>query len=149
MFQFIFGLEQDQKRVARGGSWIIDNKVIILQKWREDIEMEDGNFNYTNIWVQVWNLPICWLSKERGRQIGLVFEEVLDVVVTQTGRHSLQRCRFEAILGKGKSESQYGAWLRVNEEKKTGQKGSENKNIAEKVVIEKGKEREVRVKGNK
>lgn len=58
---------------------------MVLKEWSEGIEDDPKAFNVAPLWVQVWNLPVHWLSKDVGRKIGLVFQGIREVIIPQTG----------------------------------------------------------------
>lgn len=85
MFQFYIQSGEDRDRILEGGPWIMDNQMLVLRYWYDGIEDDEAAFNKAQLWVQVWNLPVHWISKEAGRKIGAVFLEVKDVIVPQVG----------------------------------------------------------------
>ena len=70
LYQFLIPEEETQERIMNGGLWILDNQLIVLSKWYEGIEDDPNAFRLTLLWVQMWNLPVHWLSKEMGKKIG-------------------------------------------------------------------------------
>ena len=73
LFQFILSKENDRDRIAKGGPWILDNQLMVVNMWYEGIEDDEKAFKLAPFWVQVWNLPIHWISKDVGKKIGSVF----------------------------------------------------------------------------
>ncbi|XP_027177917.1 uncharacterized protein LOC113777071 [Coffea eugenioides] len=63
----------------------MDSQILVLNRWFEGIEEDESAFNEAPLWVQVWNLPVHWMSKEVGRKIGVVFNGVKEVIIPQTG----------------------------------------------------------------
>ena len=63
----------------------MDNQILVLNRWSEGIDENYGAFVTTPLWVQIWNLPVHWLSKEVGRKIGAVFKDIKDVVISHIG----------------------------------------------------------------
>ena len=84
-FQFILPGENDRERVMNGGPWILDNQMLVLNRWYEGIEEDETAFKLAPIWVQVWNLPVHWMSKEVGKKIASVFQETKEVIIPQGG----------------------------------------------------------------
>nr|XP_027067674.1 uncharacterized protein LOC113693318 [Coffea arabica] len=76
---------EDKDRIVEGGPWVIDNQMLVLRRWVEGIEDDYKAFVTAPLWVQLWNLPVHWLSREIGRKIGGVFKEVREVVIPQAG----------------------------------------------------------------
>lgn len=57
----------------------------MLSTWEEGIEESTEACRFAPLWVQVWNLPIHWVSKDVGRKIGMVFKEVKEVLISHSG----------------------------------------------------------------
>ncbi|KAL3525426.1 hypothetical protein ACH5RR_013798 [Cinchona calisaya] len=53
LFQFIFSKAEDKERILRGKSWLIDNQLLLVKNWSEDVENSKLTFNNTQIWVQI------------------------------------------------------------------------------------------------
>lgn len=91
LFQFHFETEQDRIKVLMGGPWVMDNQLIVLKEWEEGIEKKMESFNRAFIWVQIWNMPIHWLSRAAGFKVGKIFKSVRDVILPvgggKNGRH--------------------------------------------------------------
>ncbi|XP_027155796.1 uncharacterized protein LOC113756236 [Coffea eugenioides] len=85
LFQFNIPNPDDKVRIAEGGPWMIDNQMLVLNRWSAGIEENYKAFLNTPLWVQVWTLSVHWLSKEVGRKIGAVFKEVKEMVIPQSG----------------------------------------------------------------
>nr|XP_027090415.1 uncharacterized protein LOC113711449 [Coffea arabica] len=81
LFQFFIPDVENRTRILNGGPWLIDNQILVLNRWEAGIEENTEAFRFAPLWVQVWNLPIHWISKEVGRKIGKVFEEVKEVLI--------------------------------------------------------------------
>ncbi|KAL3530648.1 hypothetical protein ACH5RR_009970 [Cinchona calisaya] len=91
LFQFSFKNKEEMTRVFNGRPWIIDNQLIVLNQWKENIEYDKDVFNFSPIWIQVWDLPLHWLSKEVRSIIGGTAGEVLEVLLSESwgkkGKH--------------------------------------------------------------
>nr|XP_027093749.1 uncharacterized protein LOC113714153 [Coffea arabica] len=98
LFQFNIPNLEDKKRVVEGGPWLIDNQVLVLRRWSERIEENYGAFVTAPIWVQLWNLPVHWLTKEVGRKIGAAFKEVKEVIIPQTGGKGGRHLKLLALV---------------------------------------------------
>ena len=85
MFQFTFVQKSDLERALNDEPWIYDGQPLILVKWTEGIEDEQNAFDKCRIWVQVWNLPLHWITKEVGRKMGGIFNEVIEVITREVG----------------------------------------------------------------
>nr|XP_027083817.1 uncharacterized protein LOC113706127 [Coffea arabica] len=85
LFQFFIPDAESRLRILGGRPWLIDSQILVLNRWEAGIEENTEAFKYAPLWVQVWNLPIHWLSKEVGRKIGKVFREVKEVLISHSG----------------------------------------------------------------
>ncbi|XP_071906103.1 uncharacterized protein [Coffea arabica] len=85
LFQFLIPELESRERILNGGPWVMDNQILVLNKWEASIEENSEAFKFAPLWVQVWNLPIHWISKDVGRKIGMVFKEVKDVIIPYSG----------------------------------------------------------------
>ncbi|XP_027158449.1 uncharacterized protein LOC113760073 [Coffea eugenioides] len=85
LFQFNLPNPGDREKILERGPWVIDNQMLVVNRWMEGIEGNMEAFKLAPMWVQVWNLPIHWITKEIGRKIGAVFHQVKDVIIPQMG----------------------------------------------------------------
>lgn len=86
MFQFVFfANRQDMMKVLNGKAWTFDAQFIVLKQWREDMDFFSEKFNKIHIWIQVWNLPPHWISRETGLRFKHIFSDVLDVLIPEGG----------------------------------------------------------------
>ena len=76
----------------------MDNQILVLNRWSKGIEDNYGAFVIAPLWVQIWNLPVHWLSKEVGRKIGAVFKEVKEVIVPQAGGKEGRHLKMLALV---------------------------------------------------
>lgn len=76
LFQFIFENHEDKGKILKGGAWLYDNQLLILKEWKERIEEDITTFTTSDFRIQVWNLPLHWLTKEIGKKIGARFSKV-------------------------------------------------------------------------
>lgn len=63
IFQFIFSSKDDRQKVVNGRSWTFDGYFLVLRYWEEGQEKCMDAFRFTQIWVQVWEIPNNWISK--------------------------------------------------------------------------------------
>ncbi|XP_027124362.1 uncharacterized protein LOC113769357 [Coffea eugenioides] len=91
VFQFQFEREEDREKVLAGDPWILDNQVLVVREWCASFEKKVESFRYTNFWVQIWNLPVHWMSNAAGKKIGGVFRKVKEIMLPpgggKEGRH--------------------------------------------------------------
>ncbi|CAA0819552.1 Unknown protein, partial [Striga hermonthica] len=97
-FQFIFQSREDKQKVANGINWSFENQYLVLKEWQHGISSKHSYFQDLNIWVQVTNTPINWLSTEVGLKIGKVFKNVKNVVLANAGNHGGKYLRLLVIV---------------------------------------------------
>nr|XP_027126119.1 uncharacterized protein LOC113742485 [Coffea arabica] len=73
------------EKALYGGPWVIDNQLLVIKKWEARIERKMEVFNSAYLWVQIWNLPIHWMSKAVGFKIGDIFKSVREVIIPSSG----------------------------------------------------------------
>ena len=76
---FKFACEGDNKRILELGPWNIEGFPLILKQWQNNLAIEDMDFSSIQLWIQVHDLPIEYMSKENAEKIGALVGEVLDV----------------------------------------------------------------------
>ncbi|CAA0815833.1 Unknown protein, partial [Striga hermonthica] len=81
-FQFIFANVADLQKVEGGTNWIFENQFLILRRWEPGMNSSAKCFSELNLWVQVHNVPLNWMTAEVGLKIGQIFKDVSNVVVT-------------------------------------------------------------------
>ncbi|XP_072066652.1 uncharacterized protein At4g02000-like [Arachis hypogaea] len=79
LFQFFFANEMDVLRIEKGAPWLFKNYILNLRRWRQGVAIEEKEFAYVSIWIQLWGLPEYCKIKELGRKVGGALGEVLDV----------------------------------------------------------------------
>ena len=98
IFQFNIPSLVDKERIIEGGPWVMDNQLLVLNRWKEGIEEDYRAFMTAPLWVQLWNLPVHWLSKEVGNKIGVVFKEVREVLIPQNGGKDGRHLKILALV---------------------------------------------------
>ncbi|CAA0822586.1 Unknown protein, partial [Striga hermonthica] len=86
-FQFLFQNKEDKERVAKGTNWNFDNQYLILTEWFYGLSINHPIFQEVSFWVQVYNIPLNWLSTAVGLKLGSVFKKLKNVVVVGAGSH--------------------------------------------------------------
>lgn len=91
LFQFVFSNMEDLRQAVNGRVWTFDQQYLILKEWREGMNLAVEIFNSIQIWIQIWNIPSRWISKEVGFEVGKLFPQVSDVMISELssnkGRH--------------------------------------------------------------
>ncbi|KAK7835153.1 hypothetical protein CFP56_023799 [Quercus suber] len=67
------------------GPWNIEGFPLILKMWHQNLSIKDMDFSSIPIWIQVYNLPIEYMSKENAEEIGALVKEVIEVDFTGNG----------------------------------------------------------------
>jgi hypothetical protein len=67
---FVFEDEADRERVIVGEPWAYDKHLVILQRIEEDEAIEEVAFQETSFWVQLHDLPVCWMNHEVATILG-------------------------------------------------------------------------------
>lgn len=83
LFQFVFELEEDKQKIYNGRPRVFDGQYIILKQWEDEMDPLTEPFNSSLLWIQV--LPNNWLCKENGFRFKNLFENVLDVIIPESG----------------------------------------------------------------
>lgn len=90
-FQFIFANQQDKLQILNTKAWIFEGQFLILKPWEEDPAFLQASLSKIYLWVQVWNLPAHWISKETELRFNNLFNNILDVLISdeenRKGRH--------------------------------------------------------------
>ncbi|XP_027102865.1 uncharacterized protein [Coffea arabica] len=81
VFQFQFEREEDKEKVMAGAPWILDNQVLVIREWCVGFEKKVECFRFVSFWIQIWNLPVHWMSKEASKKIGGMFRNVREVIL--------------------------------------------------------------------
>lgn len=85
LFHFIFEKKKDIELVMSSKPWIYDGQPLILLQWKTGVEKDEEALSKTLIWVQIWNTPLHWVTKEAGRKVGSIFPKVSEVIIPQSG----------------------------------------------------------------
>ncbi|CAI9098987.1 OLC1v1035730C1 [Oldenlandia corymbosa var. corymbosa] len=142
-FQFIFTRSEDREAILRQRPWSFDSHFLVLQKWEEEMDYDAESFNFTPIWVQIWNVSRHWVSRKTGLELGELIGDVKDAIIPDVSgteyrhikvlvemdlRKPLERgtmVKYKGHLEKGcetrasdlemnkLKEGQFGPWLRA------------------------------------
>ncbi|KAJ4851132.1 hypothetical protein Tsubulata_003208 [Turnera subulata] len=78
-FLVCFELEVDQQMVFLGAPWSIFNYHIIVRKWLPHLTWEQIDLSKTTFWIQVFGLPVDFLSEENAIAIGKSFAGLVEI----------------------------------------------------------------------
>lgn len=77
IYLFQFFQAQDMQWVTNGGSWTFDNAMLVLEKVPPGEESTNVQLWHINIWLQIHDLPMGFMSETVGKQLGNFFGEFL------------------------------------------------------------------------
>ena len=66
---FIFENQEDVHRVLISEPWTFDKHLVVIQKYEKNTPLQEVRFNKTSLWVQVYDIPIRYMSKEVAEDI--------------------------------------------------------------------------------
>ncbi|XP_071902751.1 uncharacterized protein [Coffea arabica] len=101
LFQFNFSDVMDMEKVLNGRPYTIDNQLLNIKLWVEGIDRQMEAFQLTHIWVQLWNLPIHWLTKEIEIKIGGTFEDLEDIIIPMGGSKEGRHMKLKVVVNTG------------------------------------------------
>ena len=62
LFQFKFQWEFDMNRILRGGPWTFDNQLLMLQRWKKGMIVENIRMDYASLGIQIWGASLDMIS---------------------------------------------------------------------------------------
>ncbi|XP_065633017.1 uncharacterized protein At4g02000-like [Quercus suber] len=66
---FVFGNQEDVHRVLLSEPWTFDKHLVVVQKYERNTPLQDVSFNKTSLWVQVFDIPVRYMTKEVAKDI--------------------------------------------------------------------------------
>ena len=66
---FIFENQEDVTRVMNSEPWSFDKHLVVVQEYERNTPIKDVSFNKTSFWVQVYDIPIRYMTKEVAEEI--------------------------------------------------------------------------------
>ncbi|XP_041001574.1 uncharacterized protein LOC121247263 [Juglans microcarpa x Juglans regia] len=85
VFIITFANHTDRQRVLEGKPWLFDNYLFIRKPYEGGLQPGKMIFNVEYFWLQIYNLPLGYMTKEWGERIGKSLGQVLDVDVDEDG----------------------------------------------------------------
>ena len=61
---FIFENQEDVTRVMNSEPWSFDKHLVVVQEYERNTPIKDVSFNKASFWVQVYDIPIRYMTKE-------------------------------------------------------------------------------------
>ncbi|KAH0633124.1 hypothetical protein KY284_035910 [Solanum tuberosum] len=97
-FQFKFKDKEGMNKVLFGTPWLYDKFLLNIQIWEPGLKSTSSIFNVCELWVQVWNIPLHWMSMDVGRKIGNALGGIVDIVIPENGSKEGQYIRPKARM---------------------------------------------------
>ena len=66
---FIFEKQEDVHRVMVSEPWTFDKHLVVIQKYEKNTPLQEVSFNKTSLWVQIFDIPVRYMSKETAEDI--------------------------------------------------------------------------------
>ncbi|KAH7840407.1 hypothetical protein Vadar_016441 [Vaccinium darrowii] len=85
LYKFILPSEVDVIRILNSKPWFFNNHFLNLERWNPKLLPHQYCFDFTSTWVQIWGLPIQYMSMEVGLKLGTKLGTVEDVSIPITG----------------------------------------------------------------
>jgi hypothetical protein len=85
VFMFTFLQESGKKRALCDGPWKANNDLIVMADFDPGKAMDEHIFDTIPIWIRVFKLPLGWMNRDMGMEIGDMVGEGVDVDVGEDG----------------------------------------------------------------
>lgn len=79
VFKFAFDREEDCRRIIRGSPWMILGCLLVLEKWKPMLTLEEVELKWSPYWIQLHGLPLEAFSVKNIIRIAGKFGRVLTV----------------------------------------------------------------------
>ena len=66
---FVFENQEDVHWVLFSEPWTFDKHLVAVQKYEKNTPLQDVSFNKTSLWVQVFYIPVRYMTKEVAEDI--------------------------------------------------------------------------------
>ncbi|KAK6775505.1 hypothetical protein RDI58_026506 [Solanum bulbocastanum] len=98
LFQFIFRDKKILNKVQLGTPWMYDKHLLNVHPWEPGLKHVSLLFDICNMWVQVWNIPLHWISKDVGCKIENALGGICDVVIPENGSKEGRYMRLKVMM---------------------------------------------------
>ncbi|KAM0924665.1 hypothetical protein ACQ4PT_004621 [Festuca glaucescens] len=85
IFLFTFPHEAAKRKVVHDGPWMTNNDMIVMVEFHPDKALDDYVFDTIPIWIRVMKLPLGWMNRDPGLEIGDQVGEGINVEVGEDG----------------------------------------------------------------
>lgn len=117
VFLFDFELEVDAEKVMMGEPWAFDSHLVVMERYDSSTPIRDLKFSTTSFWVQIHDLPFCFMSNEVAFSIGETLRAVLTPKDSSEMRGSnFMRIRVAVDITKPLCRGRRVTWDQVSEE---------------------------------
>lgn len=93
-YLFQFFNDVDVQRVATGTPWFFNNHLLILQRIQNGENLSDLALNFTEFWVQIYELPSGPMNETMANQFGVFWENFLTLIIPIQSRGIKNICAF-------------------------------------------------------
>lgn len=69
LFLFHFSHSLDKEAALKGGPWIFDSHLLIIERVKLGVQIENVPLFHVNFWVQTHNLPVGLMFEKVGRTV--------------------------------------------------------------------------------
>ena len=76
MVLFVFNNSSNVERIIENQPWSFDKHLMVLQTFEESSKLKDLVFDKALFWVQVHDIPACFISKKVAESIWETIGEV-------------------------------------------------------------------------
>ncbi|XP_055801627.1 uncharacterized protein At4g02000-like [Solanum dulcamara] len=97
-FQFKFKDKETMDKVLFGTPWLYDNFLLNVHPWESGLKSTSSTFNVCDLWVQVWNIPLHWMSTDVGHKIENTLGGIVDIVIPANGSKEGQYIRLKVRI---------------------------------------------------
>jgi hypothetical protein len=85
VFLFNFLQESGKRKALFDGPWMVNNDLILLAEFDPNKALEEYVFDTIPIWIRVFNLPLGWMNRDMGLEIGDLVGRGVEVEVGEDG----------------------------------------------------------------
>ncbi|KAK1694057.1 hypothetical protein QYE76_010754 [Lolium multiflorum] len=85
-FMFTFMYESGKRKALHDGPWMVNNNdLIVMVEFDLEKSLEEYVFDTIPIWIRVMKLPLGWMNRDTGLELGNMVGEGIDVEVGEDG----------------------------------------------------------------